>query len=246
VGQILDVGHDGGSYRVGAWQAGAMADSPRLPSAGSAYLVRPDGDTGPGVLVLHAWWGLTPFFKGVCDRLADEGFVALAPDLLGGRRPETAAEAEVELGEIDPNESAALLLSSIVALRSQTNDPDRPVAVLGFSMGASWAMWLATRQPDSISGVVLYYGSQDMDFADLAAPVLGHFAETDDFVSEDELTFFEAQLRLLDKDVEIVTYPGTTHWFAEADRESFDEEAAAAAWSKTVEFLKADHRREPS
>ena len=242
MGQVLDRAHGGGSYRVGPWQSGWMADSPRLPAAGSAYLVRPDGGTGPGVLVLHAWWGLTPFFKGVCDRLADEGFVALAPDLLGGRQPETAAEAEVELGEIDPNESAALLLSSVVALRSQTNNPEGPVAVIGFSMGASWAMWLATRQPDSISRAVLYYGSQDMDFAELRAPILGHFAETDDFVSEDELTFFEAQLRLLDKDVEIVTYPGTTHWFAEADRDSFAPEAAAAAGTRTIEFLRSDHQ----
>jgi carboxymethylenebutenolidase len=215
-----------------------MADTPRLPAAGSAYLVRPDSGTGPGVLVLHAWWGLTPFFKGVCDRLADEGFVALAPDLLGGRKPETAAEAEVELGEIDPNESAALLLSSVVALRSQSSDPEGPIAVVGFSMGASWAMWLATRQPDSVSKVVLYYGSQDMDFADLQAPVLGHFAETDDFVSEDELTFFEAQLRLLDKDVEIITYPGTTHWFAEADRDAFHPDAAGSAWTSTIDFLR--------
>src|ERR1700761_4417482 len=109
-----------------------MSEAPRPSSAGSAYLVRPDSGTGPGVLVLHAWWGLTRFFRGVCDRLADEGFVALAPDLMGGRQPETAAEAEVELAELDPNESAALLLSSVVALRSQTDDPDGPVAVVGF------------------------------------------------------------------------------------------------------------------
>ncbi len=214
-----------------------MADAPR-PSAGSAYLVKPDSGSGPGVLVLHAWWGLTRFFRSVCDRLADEGFVALAPDLMGGLQPETAAEAEVELGELDPNESAALLLSSVVALRSQTEDPDGPVAVLGFSMGASWAMWLATRQPDSISKVVLYYGSQDMDFADLKAPILGHFAETDDFVSDDEVVFLEAQLRLLDKDVELITYPGTTHWFAEEDRDAYVAEAAEAAWARTIEFLR--------
>ena len=79
---------------------------------------------------------------------------------------------------------------------------------------------MATRQPDSISKVVLYYGSQDMDFADLRAPVLGHFAEVDDFVSDDEVVFLEAQLRLLDKDVELITYPGTTHWFAEEDRDA--------------------------
>ena len=215
-----------------------MADDDRPESAGTAYLVRPEGETGPGVLVLHAWWGLTPFFKGICDSLADAGFVALAPDLLGGRRPETAAEAELELAEVDPNESAALILSSTVALRSQTDDPDGPIAVLGFSMGASWALWLGTRQPESVRSVVVYYGAQDMDFTELQAPVLGHFADSDDFVSDDELLFLEAQLRLLDKDVEIVRYPGTSHWFAESDRDAFDEVAAAKAWERTLEFLR--------
>jgi len=207
------------------------------PSAGHAYLVRPELGTGPGVLLLHAWWGLTPFFKSLCDRLADEGFVVVAPDLLGGRRPETAAEAELELAETDPNETAALVLSSVVALRSQTADPDGPISVVGYSMGASWALWLATRQPDSVRSVVVYYGIQDIDFSGLRAPVLGHFAEVDDFVSEDELAYFEAQLRLVGKEVDIVRYGGTSHWFAEEDRDAHVEEAAAAAWNRTLAFL---------
>ena len=61
-----------------------------------AYLAVPDGGAGPGVLVLHAWWGLTPVFTDVCDRLAAAGFVALAPSLFpGGATAATIAEAEV-------------------------------------------------------------------------------------------------------------------------------------------------------
>lgn len=220
---------------------GPAPSGPSGPApAGQAYLVRPEAGTGPGVLLLHSWWGLTPFFKALCDRLADEGFVVLAPDLSEGHRPETAAEAEVELAATDPNHTAALLLSSVVALRSQTDHPEGPVSVVGFSMGASWALWLATRQPDSVRSVVVYYGTQDIDFADLRAPVLGHFASSDDFVSDDELSFFEAQLRLLEKDVEIVRYPGTSHWFAEEDRDAYEPAAAGSAWSRTVDFLRSD------
>ena len=59
----------------------------------NAYLALPPGGSGPGVLVLHAWWGLTDFFQTWCDRLAAEGFVALAPDLYGGQTAQTIAEA---------------------------------------------------------------------------------------------------------------------------------------------------------
>src|SRR5919107_4273223 len=60
----------------------------------AGYLAVPQTGHGPGVLVLHAWWGLTPFFKNVCDRLASEGFVALAPDRYGGPTAATIKEAE--------------------------------------------------------------------------------------------------------------------------------------------------------
>jgi carboxymethylenebutenolidase len=58
----------------------SQADKSIIP----AYVALPDGGTGPGVIVLHAWWGLNDFFQRLCDRLAQEGFVAAAPDLYNG------------------------------------------------------------------------------------------------------------------------------------------------------------------
>ncbi len=60
----------------------------------SAYLAVPEQGSGPGVLVLHAWWGLTEPFRQVCDRLAEAGFVALAPDLYRGKTTTAIEEAE--------------------------------------------------------------------------------------------------------------------------------------------------------
>ena len=225
---------------------GRMPDADR---AGSAYLVAPDDGPGPGVLVLHSWWGLTAEVKQTCDRLADAGFVALAPDLCDGLLPETAAEAELELAESDPNVTAALVLSSVVALRSQADDPDGPISVIGYSMGASWAMWLATRQPESVRGVVIYYGTQDTDFDDLEAPVQGHFADDDEFVSRDEKTEMFAHLKLAGGDVEFHDYPGTRHWFAEAGHpevDAYDAVPAELAWERTIDFLSAVNARDAS
>ncbi len=221
--------------------------APRPPAAGSkageAYLVVPDEGPGPGVLVLHSWWGLGESPRRVVEQLADAGYTALAPDLSSGLVTDEPDEAQQALAEADPNAVAALVLSSVAALRARTAVPTDRIAVVGFSMGASWAMWLATRLPGSVSAVVAYYGTQNIDFDDLEAPVLGHFADEDPLVTEDELTEMHARLLLSEKSVELHRYPGTSHWFAEDDRPAFHHpDAAAQAWDRTLRFL-AEHLR---
>ena len=206
--------------------------------AGSGYLVLPEGyASGPGVLVLHAWWGLTPFFKQVCDRLADEGFVALAPDLYEGRTADDPDEAKALLAETDMDAALRLVKSSLFTLRSLPATPEAPVGVLGFSMGASWALYLASRVPHLVGATVVFYGSQNIDMAPATSPFLGHFAETDELVDKEELTLLEAELRLLDKDVTFHQYPETGHWFFESDLAAYDKTAATLAWDRTVAFL---------
>jgi carboxymethylenebutenolidase len=206
--------------------------------AGSGYLVLPEGHAnGPGVLVLHAWWGLTPFFKQVCDRLADEGFVAMAPDLFDGRTADDPEAGKAMLAGADIDVAANLVRSSLFTLRSLPATPDAPVGVLGFSMGGSWAMWLASRVPELVGATVVFYGSQTTDMSPATSPFLGHFAEADELVDADELTLMEADLRLLDKHVTFHHYPGTRHWFFESDRPAYDAAAAGLAWQRTVAFL---------
>jgi len=211
--------------------------------SGSAYLVQPDAGPGPGVLVLHSWWGLTGATKSVVEALADRGYTALAPDLCGGAVPADADAARDLLAGSDPNLIASLVLDSIVALRAHSAVPAAPVALLGFSMGASWALWAATRQPSSVRAVVAYYGAQNIDFDALTAPVLGHFAEDDPLVTEDDLVEMQARLLLSDKHAEFHRYPGTSHWFAEPGvGPHHDPDAAQLAWSRTLDFLGEHHR----
>jgi carboxymethylenebutenolidase len=210
------------------------------PSAGSGYLIVPENGHGPGVVVLHSWWGLTPFFKSVCNRLADDGFVALAPDLFDGRTTDDPDDARKMLAEADMDATLHLVRASTYALYRRPETPAAPVGVVGFSMGASWALWLASRVPDLVGATVVFYGSQSVDMAPATSPFLGHFAETDEFVAEDEVTLLEADLRLLDKEVEFHHYPGTGHWFFEADRPAYEPVAAELAWDRTVAFLHAN------
>jgi carboxymethylenebutenolidase len=210
-----------------------------LGSAGSAYAVVPDSGSGPGVLVLHAWWGLTPYVRTVCDRLADAGFVAVAPDLHGdGRTADTPDEAEALLASTDPNRTAALVVASLSAVRSMPATTSDRVGVLGYSMGASWGLWSAARWPDHVAACVSFYGGQDVDFSSARAAFQVHVAEHDEFESDDDVNYLEAQLRLAGHEVELHRYPGTGHWFTEADRPAaYVPDAAELAWTRAVDFL---------
>ena len=186
--------------------------------AGTGYLAVPEGGTGPGILVLHSWWGLNQVFKDVCDRLAEQGFVALAPDLFGGRVVTTVPDAEAQLAAANADELAHITRSSLHTLRDLPITPDQPVGVLGFSMGASMALWVSARVPDAVVATVAFYGAQDIDFREARSAYLGHFAENDAYVDDDGLALLEAELRLDELDVTFHRYPGTTHWFFEPDR----------------------------
>jgi carboxymethylenebutenolidase len=211
----------------------------RSRSVGTGYVIVPDEGSGPGILVLHAWWGLTPFFKGLCDRLADNGFVALAPDLFGGKTTRDPEVAKALLADADMDATLDLVRSSLLTLRGMPATPDAPVGVLGFSMGASWALWLAGRMPEVVDATTVFYGSQSIDMAPARSAFLGHFAETDPWVADDELTLLESELHVLDKDVTFHRYPGTGHWFFESDQPAYDEAAAELAWDRTLAFFRS-------
>jgi carboxymethylenebutenolidase len=206
--------------------------------AGTGYLAIPAAGRGPGILVLHSWWGLNDVFRGICDRLAGEGFVALAPDLLHGKVATTIEEAQAQLAEANADELAHITRSSLQTLRQMPITPDGPVGVLGFSMGASLALWLSARHPEDVAATVVFYGAQDIDFLGARSAYLGHFAETDPYVDEDGLALMEAELHLLELDTTFHRYPGTGHWFFEPDRPEYDAAAAELAWERTIEFFK--------
>lgn len=210
-----------------------ISDGPR-----SGYLVAPESGHGPGVLVLHAWWGLTPGIRRIADRLADAGYVALAPDLHLGHQADTPDEAEALLARMDPNVVADLVASSAAVLRDLPVTDGERVGVVGFSMGASWGLWLAARAPHVVAAVSAYYGNQTIDFSRAEAAFQLHVAEHDELVSEDDYVLLEANLALDGMEVEVHRYEGTGHWFAEPDRGAAHAPAAAElAWERTLAFL---------
>jgi carboxymethylenebutenolidase len=207
----------------------------------SGYLAIPQRGRGPGVLVLHAWWGLTPFFMNVCDRLAAEGFVALAPDRYGGPTAATIEEAEaLQREREDPVSTEANLIASVEFVRTHEAVVGEGLGALGFSAGAQWALLLSVREPDLMRAVVAFYGTWQRDYLGARAAFLGHYAEVDEWEPIDDVRGTQEALRAAGCEVTSYTYPGVGHWFFEEDRVGhYDAEAASLAWERTIEFLRA-------
>ncbi len=212
------------------------------PAGNRAYLAVPDGGTGAGVLVLHAWWGLTAVFTDVCDRLAAEGYVALAPSLYAdGATTASIAEAEALVAAQNqaPAAAEAVVQAAADQLRGLPAVTAAQIGVIGFSLGAYWALHLSQARPDGIGAVVAVYGTDDGDYSTARAAYLGHFAERDDFEPLDAVRALEERIRAAGREVTFHVYPGTGHWFVEPDRPEYDAAAADLVWERTLAFLKA-------
>ena len=212
------------------------------PAGNRAYLAVPERGAGAGVLVLHAWWGLTSVFTDVCDRLAAAGYVALAPSLFpGGATAATIAEAEalVDAHDRAPAEAEAVVQAAAEQLRGLPAVTGAQFGVIGYSMGAYWALHLSQVRPDDVGAVVVFYGTDDGDYSTARAAYLGHFAEHDDFEPLEAVRALEEKIRAAGREVTFHVYPGTGHWFVEPNRPEYDAEAADLVWERTLAFLKA-------
>ena len=226
----------------------SMITFPVNGRSADGYLATPDGGSGPGLLVIQEWWGLVPQIKATCDRLADEGFTALAPDLYHGEIAEhTEMDKAGELMNTLPPDRAAADMSAAIdhLLASDAVAGDR-VGVIGFCMGGLLTLMISAAEGDRVAAATPFYGAPlgegEPDWSGLTAKVQGHFAENDDFFPPDAVKDLESRLRAMGKDVAFTVYPGTGHAFANEENAlgTHDADAAAEAWAGAVAFLKAN------
>jgi carboxymethylenebutenolidase len=225
---------------------GELVTFPSNGTEGQGYLAIPASGSGPGVVVLQEWWGLNDQIKEVCDRFADEGFVALAPDIYRGAATTEPDEAAKLMMALNIQQAAKDMAGAVRHLRAHEAVTSDGVGVTGFCMGGGLALWLATLVPDDVLAVAPYYGvipweGAQPDWSKLSAPVQGHYAERDEFASPEAVAALEAQLRDLGKDVEFFTYPDVEHAFTNHHRpEVFHSEHTDTAWRRTIEFLRTN------
>ena len=206
-----------------------------MPDDHGFYLAEPSAPARAGVVVVHDWYGQLPHVLAAADDLAAAGLVAVAPDLYDGRTATDPGQAESLAGEMNRAAAPGRLKEALTMVRARAGGG--PVGVLGWSLGGSYAVGLATG--GGIDAAALYYAAGDEDdAAKLHCPVLIHRAETDEFDPPEFYEGFVTALRAAGTEVEVHTWPGTEHSFANRDVALHAPDAAAEAWSVTVRFLR--------
>jgi len=202
------------------------------------YLARPAQKDAAGVVVIQEWWGLNDHIKEVADRYAREAFLAMAPDLYHGSVTKSPDEAGKLMMALNIERAEKDLRGSVAHVKALTG---RPVGIVGFCMGGTLSLFAACVNGADVSACVVYYGGHlavKNDFDRLQAPVLGHWAEHDDWANANA-SVIERELKQRGKPYEFHTYPGTKHAFFNDERpEVYDAAAAELSLSRTLAFFR--------
>ncbi len=214
----------------------------------SSFVAYPERkDKAPVVIVIHEIYGLTDWIRAVADRLAADGFIAIAPDLLSGRGPGGGGTDGFGSRDDVVKAMRSLAAPEVVAMLNAVSRYGMSLpaakgkfATVGFCWGGGQSFHYATAQPE-LGAAVVYYGTspEAEPLGTIRAPVLGLYGGDDARVNA-TVGLAAAKMKDLGKTFVVHTYPGAGHGFlrAQDDREGANLAAAVKAWPATTEHLK--------
>ena len=211
------------------------------PADIKAYAAMPkDAAKLPAVIVIHENRGLNNHIRDVTRRMALEGFLAMAPDMLSpsGGTPQDEDKARDMIGQITPDIYGTNLVAAVEFLKTHPNSTGN-IGAVGFCWGGGQVNRLATLSPDLEAGVA-YYGAQPPaeDVPKIHAALMLHYAGLDDRINKG-IDAYRKALEANGKDFQIFVYDGVNHAFNnDTSAARYDKAAADLAWSRTVGFLK--------
>ncbi|MDT5123524.1 MAG: carboxymethylenebutenolidase [Acidobacteriota bacterium] len=210
-----------------------------------AYLSRPKkSGTAPGaVLVIHEIFGLNDHIKSIADRISNEGYVALAPNLFV-RAPEPPPKDTSDMNALRkaassiPNEVAIKDMQAGLDYLKTVKNTRQHFASIGFCMGGGFSYQIATHTKD-LAGAVIFYGRTPIELVpQVSCPLLGSFGALDTGIPPEKLKEFEDALKKAGKTADIKIYEGAKHGFFNNTRpEAYNAAAAADAWQRTLKFF---------
>jgi carboxymethylenebutenolidase len=192
----------------------------------------------PAVIVIHEWYGLNDHIKHWTDRLAGEGFAALAVDLYRGTVAKNSDEAMAAMNAVDAEQAKTTLHDAFAFLASDGRIKAQKRGCIGWCFGGGWSLKLAIAEPD-LDACVFYYGqpADEAELAKIQAPVLAVFGTKDRSISKEKVDAFEASMKRLGKDCRVLRYDAQ-HAFANPSGQNYDQTNAAAAWTEARAFLR--------
>lgn len=210
----------------------------------TGYLARSEGgDSAPGIIVIHEWWGLNDNIRMMTDKLAGEGYTALAVDLYSGNVAESPEDAKKYMSAVNEDEAKENLSQAYDYLAEQQEAEN--IGVIGWCFGGGWSLQTALAHPENIDAAVIYYGRLVTDAGQLEKlqmPVLGIFGAEDEGIPPEQVKEFESALNEAGITNSIHIYEGAGHAFANPSGTRYQQEAAEDAWQKTIAFLE-EHLR---
>ncbi len=219
-----------------------MIEFPINAHTAPGYLARPgDRQAHPGVVVIQEWWGLVPHIKDVAERLAREGFVALAPDLYHGQAADEPDEARKLAMALDAQRAVQEIAAAARYLKKLQDVAPPKVGAVGWCMGGGLSLSTAAHHADLIGAAVAFYGRPLTagDTAKLQVPVLGLYAEHDHGIPVEAVHAFETEMSKQQVPHEVHIYPGTSHAFFNDTRpQIYQASAAQDAWQKTLAWFR--------
>jgi len=203
----------------------------------------PAAGHGPAAIVLQEWWGVDEHIRSLCDRLAGEGFFALAPDLYRGETATEPSVAQQKMMALSMDQAERDMCAAAEFLASQPGFEGPGVGAVGFCLGGGLSLWAAATCPQISAAVTYYYVMPHgkPDFTGIKGPVLGHFGTADEFIPLEQAKALESELRAAGVDVNFHYYEGAGHaFFNDIDRlGTYDPDAAESSWERTVNFLRS-------
>jgi len=221
--------------------SGAMVKFASNGHSAEGYLSLPPSGSGPGLIVIQEWWGLVDHIKTLADRFAEEGFVALAPDMYHGERTTSPDQAGKLLMALNIAEAGKDLRGAAQYLLAHEAVSPKKVAALGFCMGGQLALFGAQEHPDVISAAVDFYGIHPkvtIEPARVKVPVLAHFALNDSSVPMEGARALATAVNAAGGSFEMHEYEAGHAFFNDTRPQVFDGRCAAVAWERSLAFLR--------
>ena len=210
----------------------------------SGYLAKPvDGGPYPGVVVIQEWWGLNPNICDIANRIAAEGYVALAPDLFHGAVTAEPDEAQKLMMSLQEPNALVDMSGAVAALQARDDVRSDRIGVTGFCLGGGMSLLLAMNNP-AVTAAAPFYGvpGAGMDnAANIQGAVMGFYAGHDDWITGEVVEGIQSALNDANVRNEIHMYPDSHHgFFNDTSPDVHDPTAAADAWAKLKAFFAAE------